>query len=274
MNPLRSAPSTKHQALSTLLTLAAIAAIALPCAALPLGLRLAARAAAVEAQTNAETPEERAYRLYAPCSAFEVTVTNGHAYTLHVGSWRSGTAVADRWVDWGDGARDANFSGTGSSTLSHTYERAGVYVVQISDACGSFMANGGVWDGRPESTSVVTAALRWGDNVNIGNYPYSGCTKLTGFVPRWNDKITSAFGVYFNCAGLTGEIPPWNDKITNANFTYQNCAGLTGAWTDDPAELMPTNITSHSFTVGGASAALRALFYTDWGGTHEKSATE
>ncbi len=58
MNPLRSAPSTKHQALSTLLTLAAIAALALPCAALPIGLRLAARAAAVKAQTKP------AYRLY------------------------------------------------------------------------------------------------------------------------------------------------------------------------------------------------------------------
>ena len=359
----------KRTALAAFATLA----LALPCAALPLGLRLAARRAAVEAQSRAETPEERAYRIYAPNTAFEVTVTNGHTYTLYVRGWIYGTAVADRWVDWGDGARDAGFTGGGYP--SHTYERAGSYVVQVSDALQGFQANGGSWAGKEESFPVVTAALRYGDSLTSAAWAYLGCTNIVGFLPRWgksvtdaslcysvkkpihgipawNDKITNAAGTYSNCIGLTGEIPAWNDKITSADDTYSycsgltgsipawndkitnaqktyftcsgltgsipawndkitnamatfsrcpgltgdipkwgaaitttgiesfwcgtyaDCTGLTGAWTDDPDELMPTNITSHDRTVRGCSDSLRALFYSDWGGTRTKPATE
>ena len=335
----------KRTALAAFATLA----LTLPCAALPLGLRLAARRAAVEAQSRTETPEERAFRIYAPNTAFEVTVTNGHTYTLYVRGWIYGTAEADRWVDWGDGARDAGFTGGGYP--SHTYERAGSYVVQVSDALQGFQANGGGWAGKEESFPVVTAALRYGDSLTSAAWAYLGCTNIVGFLPRWgksvtnasycysvkkplhgipawNDKITNAEGTYSNCIGLTGSIPAWNDKITNAQRTYFFCSGLTGsipawndkitdamatfswcpgltgdipkwgaaiattgiesfwcgtysestgltgAWTDDPDELMPTNITSHVRTVRGCSDSLRALFYSDWGGTRTKPATE
>ena len=303
---------------------------------------------------NAETPEERAFRIYAPCSAFEVTVTSGATFTVAL-TRLSGHASAT--VDWGDGTASTHTS----SPASHAYAAEGKFVVKISDDVSTFS----VYD-YAASRPLVTAALRWGDSVTSAASTYRECSKLTGFVPRWGKNVTDANRTYIycgslnceippwgenlaiaqgtyafcynltgtippwganvtdagstydTCENLTGTIPPWNDKITNANWTYIRCSkltgeippwtdkivyafrtyrtcplltgkipkwgaamkdvgycyqestGLTGAWTDDPAELMPTDITSHEGVVTDASAALRALFYSNWGGTRTK----
>ena len=110
----------------------------------------------------------------------------------------------------------------------------------------------------------------WGESVVNAESTYSGCSGLTGTIPAWGENVANANSTYSGCSGLTGTIPAWGAAITQAYGTYQNCRNLTGAWTDDPAELMPTNITSHGNCVYGASAALRALFYSDWGGTRTK----
>ena len=275
---------------------------------------------------NAETPEERAYRIYAPCSAFEVTVTSGATFKFSFSRLSGHSSVT---VDWGDGTTSTHTS----SPASHTYSAAGKFVVKISDDVSSFSIS---------TKSFVTAALRWGDSVTRADDTYRECSNLTGFVPRWGEaitdarwtyqgrsgltgeipawgasvvnaeatyancpgltgaipawganvisarwtyngchaltgtipawgeNITDAYGTYEYCYGLTGTIPAWGAAITTATYTYVNCRNLTGAWTDDPAELMPTNITSHANCVIGASAALRALFYSDWGGTRTK----
>ena len=280
MNTLR----TPHSALRTLLTLAALIC-AFSAAALPLGLRLGTRAL-VAAQTPAETPEERAYRIYAPNTAFEVTVTNGATFAFSKLTRLSGHASFT--VDWGDGSSSEHAA---NGTASHVYAADGKFVVKISDDISSFSINA-------NSKTFVTAALRWGDSVTDASLTYSWCTGLTGFVPRWGENIVNANSTYYNCSRLTGFVPPWTDKITNASLTYyictgltgtiprwgenivnasetyQTCSGLTGAWTDDPAELMPERITSHGNCVIWSSAALRALFYSDWGGTREKPADE
>ena len=338
------------------------------------------------AAINAETDEERAYRLYAPDTAFEVTVTNGATFAFSKITRLSGHASVT--VDWGDGTASTHTS----SPASHAYAADGKFVVKISDDISSFSFN-------DNSKTFLTAALRWGDSVTDASGTYYGCSGLTGFVPRWganittvgggfysgcyngctgltgtippwtdkitnagytyyncvsltgtippwtdkitnasgtyykcvsltgtippwtdkitdasetyswcvsltgtipewganivnasstydrgqkltgsippwNDKITNASGTYRTCQGLTGEIPPWGENIVNASGTYQTCQGLTGAWTDDPAELMPERITSHENCVIWSSAALRALFYSDWGGSREKPADE
>ena len=92
-------------------------------------------------------------------------------------------------------------------------------------------------------------------------------------IPEWPEGLTSANGVYSGCRGITGKIPKWPANATQMSWTYNGCSLLTGAWTSDPAELMPTNITSHGGCVSGASDALRALFYSDWGGTRTKEET-
>ena len=316
----------------------ALAALAVACvlsvacvtsaAALPLGLRLAARAAA--ATQRAETPEERAFRIYAPCSAFEVAVTNGATVAFAI-TLLSGHASAT--VDWGDGTSSTHTS----SPASHAYAADGSFVVKISDDISTFR----VYD-YAASRPFVTAALRWGDSVTSAATTYRECSNLTGFVPRWPDTLTSASYTYYNCTGLTGapadwsgctaltdvsytyrgctklvgeikawppnakntdcsyalcsglygDVPAWPDSVTaafdtfwntkvsgnikpwppamfSARYTYESCKYLTGAWTDDPDELMP-NIRYHDHCVTDASAALRALFYSDWGGTRTK----
>lgn len=232
--------------------------LALLCDAHPLGMRLAARATASgNTQPSPPTPEEVAYLVYAPNSAFEVTVTNG--VTLRVYYTLDGPSVT---VNWGDGTTCVS---TNRSFTSHTYETDGTFVVQLSDTIESFYV---------QNNPFVTAALRWGDSLLSTFYSFSGCKNLTGFIPRWPAKTKEADGTYRNCLGLTGEIPAWGEKIIQAKYTYYNCPGLTGAWTDDAALLMPTKITEHDDCVSGASDALRALFYEDWGGTREKPADE
>ena len=268
----------KRTAIACVLSVACVTSAA----ALPLGLRLAARAAA-NAQ-RAETPEERAYRIYAPCSAFEVTVTSGATFSVNIERLSGHDSVT---VDWGDGTTSTHTS----SPASHAYAADGSFVVQLSDDVYRFTF-------PADSHNFVSAALRWGDSListssTYSQYGYGGKSisgfvprwgasviyasntyrsnfKLTGSIPPWGDKITNAEVTYFQCSGLTGDIPAWGDKITSATFIYQQCSGLTGAWTDDPALLMPTNITSHAYVVLYASSALRALFYSDWGGTRTK----
>ena len=103
-----------------------------------------------------------------------------------------------------------------------------------------------------------------------GDY-YTRHYGLTGEVPAWPPNVTKAQSAFRCCAGLTGKIPKWPNSLTDVGYAFYWCEGLTGAWTDDPAELMPTNITSHGDCVTGASDAVRELFYSDWGGTRTKT---
>ena len=147
--------------------------------------------------------------------------------------------------------------------------------------CPNVTAEPPEWpEGLEEATSVYNCGTKvsgripaWPDGLTSANGTFSSCTGLTGDIPKWPDGLTSANDTFSSCTGLTGEIPKWPDGLTSANWTYQYCGNLTGAWTSDPAELMPTNITSHSGCVRGANTALRALFYSDWGGTRTKEET-
>ena len=171
-----------------------------------------------------ETPEERAYRIYAPDSAFEVTVTNGTTFKFSEITKLS--ARASFTVDWGDGATSV---GTATySALSHTYAATGTFVIRISDDVYCFCVDG--WNDGIRSRAFVTAALRWGDSIEytgtFGGFAY--CVNMRGFVPRWPPNTTYASSTYSNCKSLTCTIPPWTDKITNAQGTYSG-SGVTGA---------------------------------------------
>lgn len=231
--------------------------LALPCAAHLLGMRLAA-SAAEESQTAPKTPEELAFLVYEPNSAFEVTVTNGVTVRVYF-SIKSGYSSVT--MDWGDGTTSVHTN----SLASHTYAVNGTFVVQLSDTIYNFSV---------PNNPFVTAALRWGNSLLWADYAFSGCKNLTGFIPRWPAKMNSANKTYNGCSNLAGEIPAWGAKIASANGTFYNCRNITGAWANDAALLMPTKITEHDDCVSGASDTLRALFYEDWGGTREKPADE
>ncbi len=323
---------------ATFAALAALAA-ALPCAALPLGLRLTAQAAA---SAKPITEEEYWYRAYAPNTALRIDLNynaeGDNSFGLVIWPPRKDTVVT---VDWGDGTTTVTNSGsTADYLLEHAYAERKEYVVQIGDtllkplhfyrlkygykknwpdAVKNFMRWGdsaqnayesllycyncvGMTPRWPEGMQNVAQAYwqtkmtgpippwpkncwgrevyqnnkylrgaipEWGGFSGGANGTYYGCTGLTGAIPPWGEKVTVANNTYYGCTGLTGAIPPWNN-VKEARSTYRNCTGLTGAWTDDPAELMPTNIAHDAYVVAGASPELRALFYTDWGGTKEK----
>ena len=135
---------------------------------------------------------------------------------------------------------------------------------------------------------------RWGKSITDSYKTYPYCPKLVGPIPPWTPAITNVFSTYYNSPNLQGTIPEWGENTivcwavysydtkltgtipkwpkacTTSNWCYESTR-FTGAWTDDPAELMPTHITSHGNTVINSSSALRALFYSDWGGTRTKT---
>lgn len=118
----------------------------------------------------------------------------------------------------------------------------------------------------------------WPDGVTYIGAVYEGCTGIVATVPKWPSALTSCwinydYGVYRECTGLYGDIPAWPSGLTKLTYTYAYCSGLTNAWTTVASELMPTNITEHSGCVSGTAASLRALFYSDWGGTRTKEET-
>lgn len=130
------------------------------------------------------------------------------------------------------------------------------------------------YNGCSGATGPVPA---WADGIVKTSGCFMDCTGLVGAVPAWGRDAADINSTYFGCTGLTGDIPAWPSGVANVANCYADCSGLAGAWTDDAALLMPyeklggTSSTSKYYCcVTGASATLRALFYTDWGGTRAK----
>ena len=135
--------------------------------------------------------------------------------------------------------------------------------------CTALTSIESVYNGCSKLTGEIPA---FPPNVKNVNRAYQKCVGLYGDAPEWPDTVTTAHDTFWNTK-VSGLIKKWGAAMVTATWTYENCKYLTGAWTDDPAELMPTNITSHDSCVSGASDALRALFYSDWGGTRTKEET-
>ena len=266
---------------SAALVLLMAALSAIPSAAMPLGLRLSAQAAAKGAAEKdpMELTEAEAYERYAPDTAFVIDVTDLSSESaakcrVYLGDFRSDSEIADRWIDWGDGSRTNSI--TKSGFQYHTYTRTGKYVVRISD-CTINRTGPGFVSYFSNYMGKVIFALRYGDHISAFGGVNGGFQQCRGlrndkWLPRWPTSLTSANSTFSGCTSLAAtSLPAWPTSLTSADSTYKGCTGLTGAWTSDPAELMPTNITSHDNCVSGASDALRALFYSDWGGTRTKT---
>ena len=202
-----------------------------------------------EAAPAGYTPDQ----LYAPDSAFEIDTTKGDglAFSVQVMATSASGDGGYATVHWGDGTKTRKLASSSSLTdFTHTYAKAGNYVVRISNADRFYLA------GAP----MAVRALRWGDTVTTASGTYSACLNLGGTVPPWGKKMskfggTSSridpvtpsasenHGAYTYCSGLTGPIPPWPDRLPNATGSsigiaslacvYAGCSGLTGqipAW--------------------------------------------
>ena len=250
-----------------------------------------------------EETEDYFFRHYSPDTVWEVNVEAGTAYSF---SYKRLSGHSSVTVDWGDGTTDTIAN---STSASHTYTAGGTFRVRVSDDLWSLRAcySDHVVAFRRWGDSMVYSdetfrnccnlagwIPRWGKSITdcYKTYPY--CQKLVGPIPPWTPAITNVFSTYYNSRNLQGTIPEWGENTivcwavysfdtkltgtipkwpkacTTSNWCYESTR-FTGAWTDDPAELMPTNITSHANCVVDASDALRALFYSDWGGTRTKT---
>ena len=127
-----------------------------------------------------------------------------------------------------------------------------------------------------ECPNVYGPVPPWPEGCVDTNACYYGCANLEGEIPPWPAAAQVICTTYMNCPGLVGTIPPWPEGIRDVSCCYWNCTGLTGAWTDDPALLMPEEKVRYApdsdyyccrDTVTGCSDAVRALFWTNWGGT-------
>ena len=195
-----------------------------------------------EAAPAGYTPDQ----LYAPDSAFEIDTTKGDGLTFSVQVMATSATGDGNYatVHWGDGTKTRQYV-TSLKDFTHTYARAGNYVVRISNADRFYLA------GSP----MVVRALRWGDTVTTAPGTYSACPNLGGTVPPWGtamyrfgssssrvDPVTPSastnHGAFTYCSGLTGPIPPWPDRLPNATGSaigtsslacvYAGCSGLTG----------------------------------------------
>ena len=161
-------------------------------------------------------------------------------------------------VDWGDGTKT---EGITEDNPTHTYAKAGIYKIELSDDLNAFQMTRVVFDGNhgsnaswnmsahcPQGTwsqevvddhtmgywSVdnlmkVVRVLQWGASITSALRAYQNCDSLVGTIPPWGESITTARYCYGWCSGLTGGIPPWTDKIGNGDGTYSYCSGLTGS---------------------------------------------
>jgi hypothetical protein len=247
-----------------------------------------------DAKDPMELTEAEAYERYAPDAAIliDTSLIGTNEFVICPAQLGHGTNYCD--VDWGDGTVEKNvYAWFWGTEHSHTYAKAGRYVIRVGGTVTNPFYNfknsqkPGVLRllRHPDSGNCITIGscknmtafpdgklARWpAATTSIGSVYYD-CTALAATeLPAWPSGLTQANNTYYSCSKLTGDIPAWPSSLTQARYTYYSCKNLTGAWTSDPAELMPTNITSHGGCVSGASAALRALFYSDWGGTRTKT---
>ena len=213
-----------------------------------------------EAAPAGYTPDQ----LYAPDSAFEIDTTKGDglAFSVQVMATSASGDGGYATVHWGDGTKTRQ-GASSRTTFTHTYSKAGSYVVRIRNAVNFYLA------GSP----MVVRALRWGDTVTTAPGTYSACLNLAGAVPPGGKALTEAggsatsyvpgtpvagigYGAFTHCSGLTGTIPEWRDTMLNTCLAFAGCTGLTGGIPPWPKNCYRFNLTYAGCTglTGGVPA--------------------
>ncbi len=114
-------------------------------------------------------------------------------------------------IYWGDNTVDSN--------SSHTYEKAGDYVVTMSSGITSLKAQ--------SSTAKITK-LSSLDMNTIKTMQFSkNCDKLTGDIPEFPYNLSDATEMFKNCTGLEGDIPEFYNLEIGTDM-FNGCTGLNG----------------------------------------------
>ena len=180
-----------------------------------------------------------------PCSYSDMN----YIYRYHV----------DSLLRWGDNVTDA----AGAFRGCENFRRTARWNAKIINANYTYT----------DCHNFLGPFYQFNDVTRYCTWTYVRCYVAEGTIPPWGKSVVSGNSTYFECRKATGIIPPWGENMTDSHYSYYGCTSLTGAWTDDPDELMPARITYTVNCVTGASDALRALFYSDWGGNRPKEET-
>jgi len=154
-------------------------------------------------------------------------------------------------IDWGDGSADTILSGTGNTSISHTFTSTGVYQVRvIGSAVPKFsvvnqsniisvenLGNVGlIQTGNMFNTCTNLASVKIGNNLNtLNNSTFYSCTSLTSIIIPHN-VTTIGIRQFELCSSLVSVNLPYN--ITHLGYrTFKGCTSLTSI-------TIPNNVTS------------------------------
>ena len=149
----------------------------------------------------------------------------------------------DGVTSWGDGKTD-------SLVLSHTYERAGEYIIKTKMYLGAY-ATSVCQDFKSYMTEVIQyptnmTIIRFRDcsrvtSINVSgcvnattiNNAFYGCSALTtivGIKDIFNSNVTSLYSCFYGCTSLiTLDLSNVNaSNVANMSSMFQGCSALTG----------------------------------------------
>ena len=180
---------------------------------------------------------------------FTVDTSISTLLTVNLDSGASYSGV----VDWGDGSADTILSGTGNTSISHTFASTGVYQVRVSgSSVPKFRLQGqqnvvsveslgdvGLQDTADMFRDCINLANVFAGNyvTSIGDRTFIGCTLLTSVTLPENVNFTTlSYQAFKDCTSLTSIIIPNSVSIIE-DFVFYNCNSLTSV-------IIPDSVTS------------------------------
>lgn len=148
----------------------------------------------------------------------------------------TGSTHTNAYVDWGDGSEAQAIT---SSTISHTYAKAGLYTITIYGDRYSLSGstNQGVFSSSSHNNVLLKAYL--GDNAT-DDYKFQNSRSLTNVVLSSNATSTGPNLFYF-CHSLTNVVIP-SSVVSIGKTPFYSCKSLVNV-------IVPNTITSISETM-------------------------
>jgi hypothetical protein len=131
-------------------------------------------------------------------------------------------------INWGDGSVETYAGSAANTTITHTYETAGLYLVSITGVFENIKLAGFTGSQASDLASVLQNSPDWSP-TNLTDL-YNGCSLITSdSLDDFPDTslITQYVRAFQNCSSLTS-FPLINTAAgTNFRFSWLNCSSLT-----------------------------------------------
>ena len=197
--------------------------------------------------TSVSTPRGRAQRYaYEPRNLTLVYDTSLEPANLTVSVPLGGTV--DVTIDWGDGTYEAHTT-TGFKT--HTYDRSGIYVVQVSGRMTAFNYTGSIptSDNKPKLVRCLSFGEIGLTNLSLA---FRGCANLVQCPSVLPSTVTGISDMFQNCIIFNDpNVSLWNTSNVSGSLStmFTNCTAF-----NQPIEKWNVSrITIFGGMFGGAS---------------------